>query len=168
MRVRERALISMYLTDMPLRLAVDHFVWGTLSPHDLPAVASAAIDQGFFSQSLSELALTQLPIASEVEPLFERALAELGFDKPEKIVAGRRIAREYAGQILDGKVSAHEGARRIWLHVATNPFWPQDHSLDTFIYGASEWDEIQGTPHQKEFERGILEAARHLLRQDTA
>ena len=153
---------------MPLRLAVDHFVWRTLSAHDLPAIASAAIDQGFFSQSLSELALTALPIASEVEPLFEKALQELGIERPETLIAGRRIARAYAQQIVNGELSVHEGARWIWLNVATHPSWPRDHSLDTFIYGASEWDEVAGTPHQEAFANGILEAAHDLLRAETA
>ena len=144
------------------------FVWGTLSAHDLPAIASAAIDQGFFSASLSELALTDRPIASEVEPLFAKALEELGVDRPDKVTAGRRIARDYARQILDGEISIHEGARSIWLDIATNPEWPRSPLLDTFVYGASEWDEVVGTQHQDEFERGILEAAHDLLRQITA
>jgi hypothetical protein len=158
----------MYRTDMPLSLAVDHFVWRTLSAHDLPAIASAAIDQGFFSQSLSELALTAQPTASEVEPLFDKALDELGIEKPETLCAGRRIAREYARQIVEEELSIHEGARWIWLNVAIHPSWPRDHSLDTFTYGASEWDEVFGTPHQKAFEAGILEAAQAVLRADTA
>ena len=153
---------------MPLLLAVDHFVWGTLSPHDLPAIASAAIDQGYFSPSLSELALMTHPVASETEPLFVKALAELGVSRPATLSAGRRIAGEYARQIVHGEVSPYEGAKWIWLNVATNPSWPRDHSLDTFVYGASEWDEVVGTSFQSEFERGILEAAHELVAQTTA
>jgi hypothetical protein len=158
----------MYRTDMPLRLAVDHLVWGTLSSHDLPAIASAAIDQGFFSASLAELALTERPIASEAEPLFVKALEELGMDLPDKVHAGRRIAGDYARRILEGEIPVHEGARSIWLDIAINPEWPHKPSLETFVYGACEWDDVVGTPHQHEFEQGILEAARDLLRQITA
>lgn len=154
-------------TNIPLGLAVDHFVWGTLPAHELPAAASAAIDQGFFSVSLSEVALTERPIASEVAPLFAKALDELGVEWPAKIAAGRRIARDYARRILEGEVSVHEGARWIWLNLATHPDWPDEYSLDAFTYGASEWDEVEGAPHQGELEQGIRDAARHLLRELT-
>ena len=152
-------------TDTPFHLAVDHFVWGTVRAHELPAVASAAIDQGFFSTSLSEVALTERPIESEVVPLFEKALDELGVDRPDKVTAGRRIARDYARRMVEGELSVHEGARWIWLNIATHPDWPNDPSVDAFVYGASEWDEVEGTAQQREIERDVLGAARELLRQ---
>lgn len=71
------------------------------------------------------------------------------------------LARQVAERILEGTVSPEGGAKDIWdltVHIAPAEFIPE---FDTFIYGASEWDERpQDRPA---FTEGILAAAHDLL-----
>jgi hypothetical protein len=130
------------------------------NPSDLPRIACDALGHGDDSYSLRLLAgLTDTEL-DEAQPLFERALAELNLPVPSQRDAVICLAKEISKEILSGATPPAEGARRIWdlsLRASGEPIA----DLDTFVYGASEWDARPDARHH--FEKGILAAARKLL-----
>jgi hypothetical protein len=92
--------------------------------------------------------------------LFMQALAELGLPLPAGRDAVVVLARDIATQLVGGAVPPYDGAKRIW---EISLRLPDEHlpELDTFVYGASEWEE---RPKDRDlFAQGILAAARHLV-----
>jgi hypothetical protein len=144
---------------MDLDIAADWLALGKLRSEDAIAAASSALDRGVYSESLG-LLLYEQPIWSEVEPLFTKALSELGIPVPPRAEASLAIAREYARQIIAGETSPYEGARRIWWEVANEP--GADSSLLAFVGLASEWEDAPR--YRPEYEAAIIEEAQRLVR----
>lgn len=143
-----------------LELAAAKMALGLISPEDLPSVAVDALEDGCDSSSLRILAgLTKAEIG-EARQLFDRLLAELHVPRVSRREAVERLARESAKEILSGEISPYQGAKRIWqlslcLHEEHLP------DLDSFVYGASEWEDRPEDRHA--FEAGIVDAARELV-----
>ena len=55
---------------------------------------------------------------SEVGPLFERAMRELGLPPLQKQAALRLLARHYAHKIVAGEIDPYQGAMLIWTEVS--------------------------------------------------
>jgi hypothetical protein len=70
------------------------------------------------------------------------------------------IATEVASRIVDRSTSAYDGAKEIWNIVRCLPL-ERLPELDTFVYGASEWDERP--EDQENFAAGIVAAANDLV-----
>jgi len=131
-----------------------------LLPSDqLPSIAADALEAGFDCQSLRVLAGETERIGSIVDPLFFRAIGELGMQIPDDRTAAKVVAAYYAAGILERAWSPYEGARKIWWNVA-NAFdkdpeiWGQ---LSIFVGLASEWEDDPG--HRSEYEKEIAAAA---------
>ncbi len=143
---------------MDLGGAAARLAMGKLTSDQALGVASAALEAGLFSNSLGLLAFEE-PVWSEVGPLFERALSELGISIPSRGEASLILAREHARRILTGELWPYEGARQIWSYVANEP--GADPSLRDFVGLASEWEDVPN--HRPQYERQIMEAARQLV-----
>jgi hypothetical protein len=126
-----------------------------LTSEEALAVSSAALDAGVYSESLGLLAYEE-PIWSQVGPLFERALSELGIPIPSRQEASLILAREHARRIVAGEVAPYEGARRIWWEIANE--LGADPSLRMFVGLASEWEDAPA--HRRQYEEDIVEEAR--------
>lgn len=143
-------------------------LWGELAAEvaidrlweDLPAAAQVALEAGWDTPALIQLAGLAPGELDQAHDLLTRALDELGIFVPGREEAVLRLARFEAERILDGEVSAYEGAKRIW-NLALRA--PDGHlaQLDTFVYAASEWDRRPDDGNV--FAEGVFAAARDLV-----
>ena len=146
-----------------LRLAAARRQFDLLPSSELPELAMRALETGFASASIRELAGELHPTWADSGPLFERILHDLRIVTPPPPEAAHALARHYAEQILSGAVSPYEGARHIWWRVANyfrdeRELW-QRYSI--FVGLASQWEDYEaGRP---EFERQICDEAAKLL-----
>jgi hypothetical protein len=138
---------------------------GELGSEQLPNVAATALERGFDSAALRQLAGELDATTATCEPLFRRALAELSIPFPDRRAAQIGVALYHARRIVDGTVSPYQGARAIWRGAAIDaqvdhsPNW---HILVPFVGLASEYED---DPDNREaYAKDIMEAARTLLR----
>ncbi len=126
----------------------------------MPSEAVQALLEGVDSPSIRKLAGMTSAESDEVRATFRAALHELDIEIPSPREAAILVATQVATQITQGAVTPYEGARQIW---AIARRLPRDHvpELDTFVYGASEWEERPDD--QKAFAAGIMAAAHDLL-----
>ena len=145
-----------------MQLAVAKWVLGLLSSEELPEIATCALETGHDTPALRQLAGELRPVMSDVRPIFNKALIELGTALPSKPEAGLIVAREYATEILEGTISPFEGARRIWREIQLDmpDLKPQ---LDPFVYWASEWEDADDPGRRDYCESAIRTAARNIL-----
>ena len=76
---------------------------------------------------------------SEVGPVFDRVMRELGLEPMEKQPALRVLVGYFAQQIVDGVVEPYEGASRIWSEA-----WPDyepHEQISSFVGLASQIDD---------------------------
>ncbi len=142
---------------MGLELAAALLASGKLTNEVAIAAAISALDEGLDSESL-RLVFYETPGSSGTIRLFAAALSELGIPVPPRDEASLTIARVYARQILDGRVTPYEGARRIWWELANEP--GAGPSLRVFVGLASEWEDAPR--HRPEYEAEIMSAAQEL------
>ena len=121
--------------------------------------AARALQEGMDSPSIRRLAGMTNADSAEVRAVFSAALRELNIESPTLHEAAMLVATEIARRITEGTVSPFEGAKAIWNLVRR---LPDEHlpELDTFVYGASEWEE-RPEDHAA-FAAGILAAARDI------
>lgn len=138
---------------------VSLWAFGALPPRQLQLSAVGALEEGFDSPSLRQLA--GLPPSEEEKAtvLFGRVLEELRQSLPSKADAGRYLAREIARQIVDGTIEPYEGARRIWWEVYNN--CRELREFATFAGMASEFEEHESS--RPLYARMITDAATELL-----
>lgn len=140
-----------------LRLVVARWKLGHLRAEELPAIAVRALEGGFESAALSELALMRQPTLRDAEPILREALRDLGIAEPDRDAAGMWLARRYAKQIDAGELTPYEGARRIWHDVAA--VIGSSDTLHPFVSAASEIEDYElvrpGAP--AEYDRRIAE-----------
>ena len=146
-----------------LRLAATRRQFDLLPSSELPVLAMLALETGFDSSSIRELAGELHPTWADSGPLFERVLHDLGIITPPPPEAAHALARHYAEQILSGAVTPYEGARHIWWQVA-NFFWDERElwqRYSIFVGLASEWEDYE--PGRPDFDRRIRDEAAKLL-----
>jgi hypothetical protein len=140
-----------------LPIAAAWLALGKLTTEEAIDTAHAVLNGGVYSEALGEVIFAE-PRWSEVGPLFTRALSELGVVIPNRLVAVRRLARDFARRIVTGEVPPYEGARALWRELAWEP--EAGDSLLPFIGMASEWEDRP--EFRREYETDILRAARVL------
>jgi hypothetical protein len=125
----------------------------------MPAEATQALLEGIDSPAVRRLAGMDGADGDDVRAAFRSALRELAIEIPSRREAAILLATEVARRITQGTVSPHEGAREIWGVVRSS----REHlpELDTFVYGASEWEERP--KDQNNFAAGIVAAAHDLV-----
>ncbi len=114
---------------------------GTLHGGRLPAIAVELLVAGRDTPSVRLLAGSVQPIMSEVGPLFERALRELGLAPLGKQQALRVVARHHAHAILSEEVEPYDGARLIWDEIS-HEYEPFD-EISAFVGLASQIDDYR-------------------------
>lgn len=142
-----------------LQLIASKMALDLILPEELIRAGVDALEDGLDSKTLRILAGLNETQIDEAGTTFDRALVELNIHKPSKREAVLQLTRETARDILSGKISPYEGAKRIWrLSLHIDEHLPE---LDTYVYGASEWEDRPEDRHI--FEEGIIIAARDLL-----
>lgn len=146
-----------------LRLAATRRQFDILPSSELPGLAMLALESGFDSPSLRELAGELHPTWADSGPLFECVLRDLGIARLSHQQAAHFLARHYAEQILSGLLTPYEGARHIWWQVANNlwddrEIWQQ---YSIFVGLASEWEDHEAG--RLDYEQDIRDEARKIL-----
>lgn len=113
---------------------------------DLPQIAIEALEAGYDSVSLRELAGGQSEHPFDFRQKFEKALKELQLPMPCRRGAAILLACHIAKSILKGEMSPYEGARRIWWDLYTKV--PEAIELQTFVGAASE---IEDDPEHRDY-----------------
>ena len=140
-----------------LRIAAAWYALGKFTTEKAIDAAHAALNDGVYSEALGEVIFAE-PRWSEIGPLFERALSELGVGVPDRATAVQRLARDYACRIVSSHLSPYEGAKSICWELAYEP--EAGDSLLPFIGLASEWEDCP--EYRPEYEADIIQAAHEL------
>lgn len=85
---------------LELQFTAARFALGLVHSWEIPPVADRALSNGVYSPALAELAFVVNPDMYEVQPLFLKALAELGLHSPSRVDAAWFIVRHCMQQIV--------------------------------------------------------------------
>ena len=143
-----------------LRMALLQLAVGEVVPESLPEVATRALGAGVDTQALRELAGLRPVDARVARDLFVRAAHELGWEVPTEEAARWELVRQWASDILAGRLSPFDGARRIWWEGWEKLGRPD--SLTPFVGLASEWED--SPDYREQYEQDILDEARNVVR----
>ena len=143
---------------MNLDYVIAEWSLGLYPPERMPVLALWALEAGFDGPALRELASLGNPTRSGEEALIERALRELGKEPLDPISAGRSLVLLLCNEIVSGKISPYEGARRIW---SASNCCGMPKSLNPFIGYASEWED--DLAHRNHYDKLIIQAATQML-----
>ena len=145
---------------MHIKEAILAYALGGLFPDALPKVGLDALEAGYDSPSLRQLAVCGRADPSEtVQDLFRRSVNELGLVIPTPPEAGLAMAKIIAQEVLAGRCEPYDGARRIW------GLWsrfPELEQLTAFVGLASEYEDDE--VHRDGYVRDIIEECRRLSR----
>ena len=83
----------------PLRLLAAKQRLGLILSEDIPPICDQLLKDGVYSPSLAELALNPEPIMSDVEPMLEKALAEVGIPSFSVDDAFSKVATDIAKRL---------------------------------------------------------------------
>jgi hypothetical protein len=117
------------------------------------------LEAGYDTETLRQLAGMDDTGQSGIGTMFEKVLQELGRRRLSKTEAGHRLAMETCQDIVSGRISPYEGARKIWWEI-----WDADRNLDhlrVFVGLASEYEDDH--THRSEYSNDILQEARRML-----
>ncbi|GMV90553.1 MAG: hypothetical protein AMXMBFR82_03310 [Candidatus Hydrogenedentota bacterium] len=139
---------------MELIEAKARYQLGILDSDAICALARQWIDQDIVSNSLAELSTVSRPIMSEVGPLFESAMEELGVVSLSRIGTVRLIVRSTLSRMVAGDLDILDGAEFLYrLHLALGEEFPnQEYVGDAlgleFIFSwlREIWDYRDGSP----------------------
>ncbi|MFI1466303.1 hypothetical protein [Streptomyces wuyuanensis] len=134
------------------------YVAEVIHTEDLPMLAAHSLVDGHDSPALRELAgLPRTGHADLVRELYLQALDELGVPVPDEDTAGRRLLVRLAFGLVRGELSPRGVADR--LSVAVTAHTPDE---TRFLSLAAGYDEWIGPDDLREWELGLLNAARSL------
>jgi hypothetical protein len=144
---------------------------GRLPSEELPRIAAEWLADGIDTPAIRELAGISSPEMPDVGPLFSKALSSTHLRELTRDEALRTIAQQYAQEIVEGKVTPHEGARKVWKEV--NLESGCDSLLSPFIGAASELEDLPDRTekdgrdretYRRQLNDLIISAARALLK----
>jgi hypothetical protein len=129
-----------------LRLNHAAYRLGFAKSSEFPRAADQALSAGLYSISLDQLASTKDPVLSDVGPLLERTLEELGVPLPSEREAAMLIARFFIQKILTDE-AVEKCLNGLWrLYINVQPIFPKDR-----CYGeALDISALMGDFHQYE------------------
>lgn len=137
------------------------YVLGLLPVEALPGMALDAIQAGYDSPSLRQLAGANEHDTEEAHRLFGKAIQELGLPIPQAPEAGLTLARDIARLVVSGAIAPYEGAKRIWNQIYTR--LSELKQLKPFVGLASEYED--DLDHRDDYSRQIIEEAKSLIDQ---
>jgi len=128
-----------------LEITAARLALGLVQSWDVPSVADRMLCAGVYTPALAELSLLPQPIMSDVAPLFERAMAELGLLRPSPVAAGWMLARQCVMRIAAGEEEPEEVLRELQcLEWELSAFLPRGRyvgeSLDIGVLIGIRWD----------------------------
>jgi hypothetical protein len=135
------------------------YVLGELPVDELPSAAADALEAGYDSPSLRQLAASSGADAEKIGDLFKKSLDELGIPIPSPSEAGLALARRIARDVVRGTVAPYDGAKQIWVKVYTR--FPQLKKLRIFVGLASEYEDDEA--HREGYSFDILGECKKLL-----
>jgi hypothetical protein len=138
------------------------FVLGLIPSEELPAIATQVLVDGFDGSALCELAGETNPTLSDATGQFEKALDEIHASKLSPKEAVFVLAKIYSKQILDGSLKPYEGAKIIWRDLSY-VIRPDDHTLDSFVYWADEFENADDFQRRIYCHAAIFESARKFI-----
>jgi len=145
--------------DLGLRIAAARYVMGTLPSWELPKIADAVLDQGFYSPAIGELATTRHPVMADAGPLFERALQELHTELPAPEDAVWILLRHHIGRIAAGDVAPRDGLRvvldlynRADLYNKSREYVGDSHGIQQLIGYFWGYDDLDERPREVSFD----------------
>ena len=97
--------------------AIAHYKLGKLSSEDIVKLADSWLAQGLFTNSINLIAMEQTPVMSDVGPMFEKAIAELGLPIPTKVEAARIAAKDIIEKMVSGKIDLIKGANCLYWDI---------------------------------------------------
>jgi hypothetical protein len=105
-------------------LAADaRLVLGMIRSWDLSSIANKALEEGIYTPDLAEVALTRDPIMSDIGPLWEKALKELGIARPSREQAEWIVVRDCMVRIVRGELDPGIGLNEVIdLHLGSSEF----------------------------------------------
>jgi hypothetical protein len=124
---------------MDINLAEIYWKLEMIPPEKLPEIATDLLILGIESHSLCVLAGLSASKVYEAADLFNQALVELGRPAFTKREAMLKYTKIMSNRIVQGEISAYEGANSIWKATLKLDFIM--HELDAFIYAASEYED---------------------------
>lgn len=145
--------------DFDILSELNHFIIGEYGLDHLPSFAIQAIENGYESLSLYQLAGSRKSDSSSLRILLDRAMQELHIDIPEPNEAALSIARSIARDVINGHVTPYEGAKRIWHDIYVN-FSTLD-QLRIFVGLASEYEDDE--KHRDLYSRDIIDECHKLI-----
>lgn len=113
---------------------------GELRGEELPAIAIALLESGHDSQPLRELAGLDRPTLRDAGALFEKVLAAVGQEIPDKRSARRLLLERALELIVSGEVEPDNGAYEVWC-TASELFGEQLDEWVPFVGLASEYED---------------------------
>lgn len=119
-------------------LAAKHRL-GMLPTNELPQIGIAALEAGFDTPSLCQLAGQDSSDSEETRRLFVKSLSELGIELPSESEAGMSVSKDIAEDVLSGELGPYEGAKQIWAKVYIHN--PSLKALTVFVGLASEYED---------------------------
>jgi|SRR5579872_5846615 len=122
------------------QLAVAMWALGMTPSDDLPGVAADAIAAGIECPALLSLAASESTPDPDYHRGFERALGELGLEKPSMPQAGRTVIGHHLRMISSGKSTPIDGARAIWRVILKCPDLTREFGI--FEGLASEYEDL--------------------------
>ena len=143
-------------------LTMNLLTLGKQPSEDLPSVATAALASGIDSEARRELAGTSPRDVRDARDLFFQAADELGLSVPSEEEARHFLVRQWANEIIEGKLSPHVAAGLINWEGRDSSGAPQ--SLSIFGGLADEWD--VDAPRRSLYDSDMLKAAKQLLESD--
>lgn len=148
---------------LDLSAILNTYVLGDLLADDLPTIAMRAIDAGYDSPSLFQLAASEGYDSQYLQNLFLKVLDELGVSLPAPNEAALLTARSIADDVLNGNFAPYDGAKQIWNRIYTR--FPELTQLRPFVGLASEYEDDE--KHRGEYERMIIDECKGLVRGPT-
>lgn len=112
---------------------------GRLPSEELPGIAADALENGYDSPSLRQLAGAAGQTGNQLRVLFLKAARELNLTVPPPAEAGLLLAKGIAREVLEARLEPYKGAKRIWSEVYTS--FPELKELLPFVGCASEYED---------------------------
>jgi hypothetical protein len=144
------------------RLAA-RWVLRLVSGREVAEAATQALCDGCDGKVLRILAGEMAPALADVHYLVPQMFSELDVQLPAPIEAALLVAEDTAQHIVAGATPPYDGARFIWHHCAGILRDQGDHTLDSFVYWADEYEEAERRGRKDECQAAIVTSAEAFL-----
>ncbi len=116
------------MNDMEPVEAYSRFVLRKLRSDEIASLANSWLSNGTFTETLNQLWCEKEPVMSSVGPLFEKAMIELGVERPDRLEAARTIIRATLKRIIQSKIPPDEGAAFLYwdVYLEISAEWPNE------------------------------------------